>query len=63
MEVGGKGECGWRAAALMIGLQNNNTADLEAIIDKLEILSSSLRVRTMASYAIALRDYKITRKT
>ena len=47
VEVQGDGECGWRAAALGISLINNKGSTFEQIIDKLEIIATSLRVRTV----------------
>ena len=48
VEVQGEGECGWRAAALGISLINNKGSTIEQIVDKLEIIATSLRVRTVS---------------
>lgn len=50
MEVGGDGSCGWRAISIQVALQNQRGtgATLDDMMDKVEILSTSLRVKTIS---------------
>lgn len=50
MEVGGDGSCAWRAISIQVALQNQRGtgATLDDMMDKVEILSTSLRVKTIS---------------
>ena len=50
IEVGGSGECGWRALALMIAMQNQKRSSIENVMDKIEVLSTSLGMKTVSFF-------------
>ena len=54
IDLGGSGECGWRALSCMIALCNSTHKDLDAITEKVEVLATTLRAKTI-SYLVQHR--------
>ena len=54
IDLGGSGECGWRALSCMIALHNSPHKDLDAITEKVEVLATTLRAKTV-SYLVQHR--------
>ena len=47
LDLGGSGECGWRALSCMIALHNSPHKDLDAITEKVDVLATTLRAKTI----------------
>ena len=47
LDLGGGGDCGWRALSMMISLHNQPAGDVDRIAEKIETLSTTLRAKTI----------------
>ena len=50
LDLGGAGDCAWRAIAVQVALYNQKTsgASIESLADKADLLGTSLRVKSVA---------------
>ncbi len=61
VDLGGAGECGWRALSVMIAIANAKdptTAKMDEIISKVETLSTTLRAKTVNFLTVNCRRWQ-----